>query len=58
MHLGKIERPSKKRYYKYPVLVQLLGMCPTLATSTSLVNGVGMGLSATAVLICTNIVYL
>ncbi len=39
-----------------PVLVQLIGMCPTLATSTSLVNGVGMGLSATAVLICSNIV--
>lgn len=39
-----------------PVLVQLIGMCPTLATSTSLVNGIGMGLSATAVLICSNIV--
>lgn len=39
-----------------PVLVQLIGMCPTMATSTSLVNGVGMGLSATAVLICSNIV--
>lgn len=39
-----------------PVLVQLIGMCPTLATSTSLTNGVGMGLSATAVLICSNIV--
>ena len=39
-----------------PVLVQLIGMCPTLATTTSVVNGVGMGLSATAVLICANIV--
>lgn len=39
-----------------PVLVQLIGMCPTLATSTSLVNGIGMGLSATAVLICSNVV--
>lgn len=39
-----------------PVLVQLLGMCPTLATTTSFENGVGMGLSATAVLICSNIV--
>ena len=39
-----------------PVLVQLIGMCPTLATSTSLTNGIGMGLSATAVLICSNIV--
>ena len=39
-----------------PVLVQLIGMCPTMATSTSLTNGIGMGLSATAVLICSNIV--
>ncbi len=39
-----------------PVLVQLIGMCPTLATTTSLKNGVGMGLAATAVLICSNVV--
>ncbi len=37
-----------------PVLVQLIGMCPTMATSTSLSNGIGMGLAATAVLICSN----
>ncbi len=39
-----------------PVLVQLIGMCPTLATSTSLKNAIGMGLSAAAVLICSNVV--
>lgn len=39
-----------------PVLVLLLGMCPTLATSTSLTNAIGMGLAATAVLICSNVV--
>ena len=38
-----------------PVLVQLLGMCPTLATTTELKNAVGMGLAATAVLICSNV---
>ena len=38
-----------------PVLVLVLGTCPTLGTSTSVVNGLGMGLSATAVLICSNI---
>ena len=38
-----------------PTLVQLLGMCPTLATTTELKNAVGMGLAATAVLICSNI---
>ncbi|MGM9681145.1 MAG: electron transport complex subunit RsxE [Eubacteriales bacterium] len=38
-----------------PTLVQLLGMCPTLATTTSLINAIGMGLAATAVLICSNL---
>ena len=38
-----------------PVLVQLLGMCPTLATTTSVENAIGMGVAATAVLICSNI---
>ena len=38
-----------------PTFMQLLGMCPTLAVTTSLQNGLGMGLSATAVLICSNL---
>ena len=38
-----------------PTLVQLLGMCPTLATTTSVSNAIGMGLAATAVLICSNL---
>lgn len=38
-----------------PTLVQLLGMCPTLAVTTSVSNAIGMGLAATAVLICSNI---
>ncbi len=39
-----------------PSLVLLLGMCATMAVSTSLQNGVGMGLATTAVLICSNTV--
>ncbi len=39
-----------------PSLVLLLGMCPLLATSTSVANGLGMGLAATAVLVCSNVV--
>ena len=39
-----------------PILVQVVGMCATLATSTSLVNGIGMGLSTTAVLVGSNVV--
>lgn len=41
--------------FENPTFVQLLGMCPTLAVTTSLKNGLGMGLSATAVLIMSNI---
>lgn len=37
-----------------PTFVQLLGMCPTLAVTTSLINALGMGLSATFVLVCSN----
>ena len=39
-----------------PVLVQLLGMCSTMAITTSLFNGVGMGLCVTIILTCCNIV--
>ena len=39
-----------------PVLVLLIGTCPTLATSSSASNGLGKGLSTTAVLIAANIV--
>ena len=39
-----------------PVLVQILGMCPTLAVSTSLFNGSGRGICATLVLMCSNLV--
>ena len=38
-----------------PIFVLLLGMCPTLATTTSLINGISMGLSTAFVLICSNI---
>ena len=40
---------------KNPVTVQLLGMCSTLAITTSLFNGIGMGLAVTVILICSNI---
>lgn len=40
---------------KNPVTVQLLGMCSTLAITTSLFNGLGMGLSVTIILICSNV---
>jgi electron transport complex protein RnfE len=39
-----------------PIFVIVLGMCPTLAVTTSVDNGLGMGLAATFVLICSNII--
>jgi len=39
-----------------PTFVLMLGMCPTLATTTSALNGLSMGLATMAVLICTNFV--
>ena len=50
----------KKQFYeglltKNPVLVQLLGLCSVLAITTSLFNGLGMGLSVTVILICSNV---
>lgn len=39
-----------------PCLVLMLGMCPTLAVTTKAMNGLGMGLSTLAVLICSNVI--
>ena len=39
-----------------PTFALVLGMCPTLATTTSAIDGMSMGLATTAVLICSNIV--
>ena len=39
-----------------PIFMQTIGLCPTLATSTSLSNAIGMGVAATIVLICSNVV--
>lgn len=39
-----------------PVLVLMLGMCPTLAVTTSAINGLGMGVSTIVVLIASNVI--
>lgn len=38
-----------------PILVLLLGMCPTLGTTSSAINGMGMGLATAFVLVCSNV---
>ena len=52
---SKLSILTKGLVKENPTLVLLLGTCPFLATSTSAINGAGMGLSTTAVLICSNI---
>ncbi|WP_448384934.1 electron transport complex subunit RsxE [Fervidobacterium sp.] len=53
---SKISEFTKGIIKENPTYVQVLGMCPTLATTTSAKNGLGMGLAATAVLVMSNIV--
>ncbi|MDD3524461.1 MAG: electron transport complex subunit E [Candidatus Cloacimonetes bacterium] len=51
-----IKELSKGIIKDNPTFVLVLGMCPTLAVTTSVVNALGMGLAATFVLICSNII--
>lgn len=51
-----IERLVNGIYKENPTFVLMLGMCPTLAVTTSAVNGIGMGLSTTAVLALSNLI--
>ena len=54
--MSKLQILTKGIIKENPTLVLLLGTCPTLATTTSALNGLGMGVAAMAVLICSNIV--
>jgi electron transport complex protein RnfE len=51
-----IERLKSGIITDNPTFMQVIGMCPTLAVTTSVTNSIGMGLSTTAVLICSNAV--
>ena len=53
--MSKLQNFLKGLIRENPVLVLVLGTCPTLAVSTKISNAIGMGLAATAVLICSNI---
>ncbi|MBQ8503185.1 MAG: electron transport complex subunit E [Clostridia bacterium] len=52
---GLIKEFSKGIIAENPVLRLVLGTCPTLATTTSVESAVGMGLAASAVLVCSNV---
>ncbi|MBH1941184.1 electron transport complex subunit E [Mobilitalea sibirica] len=49
-----LERISNGVVKDNPTFIQMLGMCPTLAVTTSATNGIGMGLTTTAVLVASN----
>ena len=50
--MNQLQNFSKGLIKENPVLVLVLGTCPTLATSTSVTNALGMGAAATVVLLC------
>lgn len=51
-----VERLFNGLIKENPTFVLILGMCPTLAVTTSAINGIGMGLATTVVLICSNLI--
>ncbi len=54
--MNQLNNFSKGIIKENPVLVLVLGTCPTLATSTNVTSALGMGAAATVVLLCSNIV--
>lgn len=52
--MGRLANLTRGIIKENPVLVLVLGTCPTLAVSTQATNAVGMGIAATAVLVCSN----
>ncbi|MCD6308183.1 MAG: electron transport complex subunit E [Candidatus Latescibacteria bacterium] len=51
-----IKEFTKGIYHENPVFRLVLGLCPTLAVTSSVKNGIGMGISAAAVLVCSNFI--
>jgi electron transport complex protein RnfE len=53
--MGFAKELKKGLWDEIPVFRVVLGLCPTIAVTTSLMNGIGMGIAATFVLICSNV---
>ena len=54
--MNQIQNFTKGLIKENPILVLVLGACPTLATTSSSLNGLGMGAATTFVLVCSNVV--
>ena len=53
--MSMLKEFTKGLWKENPTFVLVLGMCPTLAVTTSLSNAIGMGAATTFVLVCSNI---
>ena len=53
--MNKLQILTKGLIKENPTFVLLLGMCPTLGTTTSAINGLGMGVATLFVLTCSNV---
>jgi electron transport complex protein RnfE len=54
--MAVIKEFTKGFWRENPIFRLVLGMCPTLAVTTAAINGIGMGLATTFVLVCSNVV--
>ena len=54
--MNQLQNFTKGIIRENPILVLVLGACPTLATTSSSINGLGMGIATTFVLTCSNVV--
>ena len=54
--MNNLQQFTKGFFKENPILVLILGTCPTLATTSSAINGIGMGLATTFVLVGSNVV--
>lgn len=54
--MNNVQNLSKGFFRENPIFVQLLGMCPTLGVTSAAINGLGMGLATTFVLVGSNVV--
>jgi electron transport complex protein RnfE len=54
--MNQLQNFTKGLLKENPILVLVLGCCPTLATTSTSINGLGMGIATTFVLVCSNMV--
>lgn len=56
MNKNHLQEIAKGIYRENPVLISMLGLCPTLAVTTQTINGISMGITTLLVLIGSNVI--